>query len=201
MEQTVPPKEIVLVMDMPMSGETRWRLINLCAKRTKLLFVHAYELADFGLEELILRGIEHCSCSLIAMVGSSDISIPSRCEEELKVFSQFPQIAAVRSCTGKFDESDPNYLTIMFRKEAVLEAEKESWEAVLKMDRESVKGMKKGSQHLGAPSEKNKSNGDITCGGYRDCGLWECMEERGYEFYDILKPLVSFEKKEIQAKR
>ncbi|MEY8338018.1 glycosyltransferase [Lachnospiraceae bacterium 62-35] len=199
LEQTIPPQEIVLVMDMPMSGETRWMLMKLCAKRTKLLFVHAYELADFGLEELIMRGIAHCSCSLIAMVGSSDISAPSRCEEGLKIFSEFPQTAVVRSCIGKTGENAADYLTMMFRKEAALEAKKEFWEVTLKVDRESGEGMKAKSQYLETTLVENKSYGEAACGEQGYCSLWKYMEERGYKFYDIPKPLVSFDKTRARA--
>jgi glycosyltransferase involved in cell wall biosynthesis len=84
-EQTVKPNEVVLVEDGPLTdglyqaiGEWKERLAN------TLQVVSLKENVGVGAAKNI--GIEVCSCELIAVMDTDDVSLPKRFEKQLAVF-------------------------------------------------------------------------------------------------------------------
>ena len=83
LNQTVPPSEIVLVEDGPLTEE----LYNVIAKYTQDPIFKIIPLEkNVGLGLALREGILQCQNELIARMDTDDISEPNRCEKELQKF-------------------------------------------------------------------------------------------------------------------
>ncbi|MDR0562403.1 MAG: glycosyltransferase, partial [Spirochaetaceae bacterium] len=51
------------------------------------------------------KGVENCSYELIARMDSDDIAFPDRCEKQLKIFTEKPQLAIVGGTIAEFSDS------------------------------------------------------------------------------------------------
>lgn len=60
-----------------------------------------------GLGNALNEGIKHCKNELIARMDSDDIAYPDRCEKQLSVFDEHPEVGI---CSGIVEEftTDPN---------------------------------------------------------------------------------------------
>jgi glycosyltransferase involved in cell wall biosynthesis len=99
--QTVLPAEFVLVRDHEVSAEIA-NVINERAGGSPVKYVDAYDLFGHGLGALRARGVENCSFELIACMDSDDISFLDRCEKQLAVFNDNPDIAVVGGIIAEF---------------------------------------------------------------------------------------------------
>ena len=61
-----------------------------------------------GLGNALNEGIKHCKNELIARMDNDDIAYPDRCEKQLAVFDEHPEVSI---CSGIVEEftTDPNY--------------------------------------------------------------------------------------------
>lgn len=142
-EQTIMPDEIVIVEDGPLN-EGLYRVIEkYCAKYANLMTVVKLP-QNRGLGNALNQGINVARNELIARMDSDDISLPVRCEMQLKAFQCKPQLSIVGTQIDEFvGETDHivssrvvpssfkeikkfsrrrspfNHPTVMFRKSAV----------------------------------------------------------------------------------
>ncbi len=145
-KQSVKPTEVVIVKDGVLTKD----LENACEKLLDyypkcIRFVSLEENVGLGLA--LQKGVLACKYDLIARMDTDDISKPERFEKQLKVFAENPNLAV---CGGFIEEfsSTPqhidsvrsvpldkasiyrfakkrnpfNHMTVMFRKQAVLDA-------------------------------------------------------------------------------
>lgn len=103
--QSIPPKEFIFVLDQPISEKMKSLIHDLLPAPIDIQFVEAYHLYGQGLGSLLKEGITKCSCPYIARMDSDDISLPTRCEKELQLFSIFPDLAVVGSFLTEFSDS------------------------------------------------------------------------------------------------
>lgn len=144
--QTVMPDEIVIVKDGPLTDELI-QILNDYDTRYPGMF-HYYENAiNRGLGISLNNGLSICRNELIARMDTDDISMPDRCEKQLKAFRKNPNLSII---SGRIDEfiNTPdnivgsrivpsthaenmeylkkrcpiNHVAAMFKKSAVLEA-------------------------------------------------------------------------------
>lgn len=141
--QTVPPDEIVIVKDGPITEELQAILDD----RKNIVNIHEVALKDnHGLGFALNEGIKACRNELIARMDADDISKPERCEKQLKRFSKKPELAIVGTHIDEFADnishiisqrkvpltthdiyafakrrSAFNHPTVMYRKSKVLE--------------------------------------------------------------------------------
>ena len=143
-DQSVKPAEIVIVKDGPLSAELDV-VIDDFTKSAPVKIVPLPENRGLGLALAI--GVENCSYNLIARMDGDDLSLPDRFEKQVAFMEKNPEVAI---CGGMIQEffgspdnivskrtlplSDPeirkfckwrspfNHVTVMFRKEAVLDA-------------------------------------------------------------------------------
>lgn len=96
LSQTVPPSEVVAVMDGPVSQEVREHLEALSARfdgRVELI-----RLAENrGPGYAAARAIEAASCDLVARLDSDDVSRRDRMEVQLKALAEDPGLSCVGS--------------------------------------------------------------------------------------------------------
>ena len=135
--QTVAPKEIVIVKDGKLTKELDEIIDNYDVKKIELK-------ENVGLGKALKIGVENCKYNIIARMDSDDISVPNRFETQLKEFDKDPQLVLVGGQVHEFDENNLgrkrivptdkdeiikfskkrnpfNHMTVMFKKEPVLE--------------------------------------------------------------------------------
>ena len=137
--QSVPPNEVVVMCDGPLSPALNKTLAAFGAQIT----IHRLN-TNSGLGEALRRGVVECRYELVARMDADDISLPDRFEKQLRQFTQTPDLAI---CGGFIQEISPdkaplsvrkvpltdgkiknflkyrspfNHMSVMFRKSAVL---------------------------------------------------------------------------------
>ncbi len=136
LNQTVKPKEIVIVKDGPLTNE-----LEDVIKKYKVKEVQLEK--NVGLGKALKIGVENCKYELIARMDSDDISVPNRFELELKEFKKNPNLTLVGGQVVEFNElglgkkrkvpedmksiikyskkRNPfNHMTVMFKKKDIL---------------------------------------------------------------------------------
>ncbi len=97
--QTVKPDEIVLVCDGPLTEQLDAVIEDyqkeLCVVRLK---------ENQGLGEAMNIGLRHCSNELIARMDSDDISLPDRCERQLRAFDEDSELGIISGTIEEFSE-------------------------------------------------------------------------------------------------
>lgn len=102
--QTVPTDDFVLVCDGPLTPELDKTIAEMQA-----LFggrLHTLRLLENqGLGRALNAGIKVCRHELVARMDSDDISRPDRCERQLKVFADHPELSLVSGTVEEFSDS------------------------------------------------------------------------------------------------
>lgn len=143
-KQTVKPSEIVIVIDGKIGNE----LIQAIEKVKKIEIVSVFSLCENkGLGFALAYGMKKCKYDIIARMDSDDICSPKRFEKQLCCFMDNPNLAVIGGYVQEFTENLQhlkgikkvpitdkdikkyakfrcpfNHPTIMFRKQAVMEA-------------------------------------------------------------------------------
>ncbi|MFR0076721.1 MAG: glycosyltransferase [Blautia sp.] len=145
LDQTIPPADFVVVCDGPLPGEL-WEVLEEFQEKRPDLFQLIRLEENQGLGVALNIGIGHCKHSTVARMDSDDVSMPDRCERQLRYVAEggyslvggtlyefegdFSHIIAVRKCPETQQEilrqvrrRNPfNHPLIMYRKEDVLRA-------------------------------------------------------------------------------
>jgi glycosyltransferase involved in cell wall biosynthesis len=143
--QTLPPQEIVLVEDGPLTDELYAVLDEYSAKYSILKRIVNEKNMGLGLS--LQKGLAECSNELVARMDTDDISKPDRCEKQVKYFLEHNDVDVVGTNIDEFTESidkvvskrivpsshdeickyikkrNPfNHMSVMYKKSAVLNA-------------------------------------------------------------------------------
>ena len=106
--QTVPADDFVLVCDGPLNSE-----LDSVIGQMQSLFEDRLQIVRLkengGLGNALNEGMKKCRFSLIARMDSDDISRPDRCEKQLKIFENNPNIDIVSGVIEEFAD-DPNQI-------------------------------------------------------------------------------------------
>ncbi|MCI8506878.1 MAG: glycosyltransferase [Lachnospiraceae bacterium] len=146
LNQTVPPKEIVIVKDGPISEEVESVLQQYINNNLSLIKVVAYT-PNKGLGYALNKGIKACSNELIARMDTDDIARRDRFEKQLQKFELNPNLDICGSQIDEFEDTPDrivakrsvpttdkeikeyqkrrdsfNHMTVMYKKSAVLKA-------------------------------------------------------------------------------
>lgn len=144
--QTMPPAEIVFMVDGPIS-EALDRVVDEYVRQYPSLFKIIRLPVNMGLGAALSIGLLNCSHELIARMDSDDISLPERFQKQIAFLRRNASIAVVGSNIEEFNlvpgdlkifkilpengaalikyakyRNPLNHPTIMFRKQAVLAA-------------------------------------------------------------------------------
>lgn len=98
--QTVPPEEVVLVCDGPLT-EVLDRVIAEYA-RQEIAFRVVRLPENGGLGKALNEGLKYCSCEWIARMDTDDLSTPDRCEKQLKFLEEHPEVDVVSGTIAEF---------------------------------------------------------------------------------------------------
>lgn len=97
LNQTVPSDDFVLVCD----GILNQPLNQVIEKYAEQLHVIHSDI-KVGLSNALNIGLKECKNELVARMDSDDISLPDRCERELKLFAENPQLTIVSGSVQEF---------------------------------------------------------------------------------------------------
>ncbi len=178
-EQTIPTDDFVLVCDGPLTPELD-KVIEEVQKRHTYSF-HVIRLSqNGGLGNALNKGMQHCRNELIARMDSDDISRPDRCEKQLKVFDNKPEIDI---CCGTIEEFFDTPKHIIARR-------------VLPEKHEDILRFAKNRNPFNHMAVMYKKEAVLMAGGYssfyllEDYYLWVRMLLRGSIGYNLQEPLV-----------
>jgi glycosyltransferase involved in cell wall biosynthesis len=145
-EQTIPPDEIVLTVDGPVTEAIDEVINDFQHKINYLKVIRMFENKGSGIAHQI--GVDHCTNQLIAIMDADDIAVPDRFEKQLRCFKQYPDIDILGGYISEFINDNTkntvglrsvptedkdikkylkwrcpmNHVTVMFKKDAVLKA-------------------------------------------------------------------------------
>ena len=108
--QTVPPDEYVIVEDGYIPDPLE-QVVNEYAGKYPIFKIVKLE-KNSGCGKASIAGMNACSNDLVARIDSDDISLPNRCEKELQMFEQEPDLVVIGSDHYEFDE-DPEQINII----------------------------------------------------------------------------------------
>lgn len=106
LNQTVKPDEFIIVKDGPLTEDLD-NVINEYVDKEKDLFTIVSLEKNLGLGLALNEGLKVARNELIARMDGDDISLPNRCEEQLKVFEIDKELAIVGTFIDEFID-DPN---------------------------------------------------------------------------------------------
>jgi len=146
MNQSVPTNDFVLICDGPLTQELNEVINDAQRQYGEKIRVVRFE-KNGGLGHALQVGVKECKNAIIARMDSDDISNPYRCEKELEVLMNHPEISIVGSVIEEFSTTPDivdakrvvpetndeiisfsktrnpfNHPSVMYRKEAVLKA-------------------------------------------------------------------------------
>ena len=101
LSQTIPPAEFVLVCDGPLTEQLDAVIAAFCEKYPDIMKLVRLE-KNVGLGSALNEGLRACSHELIARMDSDDIARPDRCQRQLAVFAQDPQVGMVSGTVEEF---------------------------------------------------------------------------------------------------
>lgn len=104
--QTIKPDEIVLVVDGPVCEELN-RVIEKYERLYSIFHIIRLE-KNGGLGNALKIAVERSKYDLIARMDSDDVSLPTRFEQQLKYFEEYPEVDIVGGDITEFigDESN-----------------------------------------------------------------------------------------------
>lgn len=142
--QTLPPDEVVLIEDGPLTKELE-RVIGEFKERYAVLKTYQFK-ENVQLGRALAKGVELCSNDLIARMDTDDIAVPDRFERQYRYMEEHQEVAACGGWLEEFNDAGTyskikrmpedeaeltkyaryrnplNHMTVMFRREAVLRA-------------------------------------------------------------------------------
>ena len=102
--QSVAPDEIVIVEDGPLTDEL-YAVVEGYVREYPDLFTIVKNEKNIGLGLALNEGLKACRNELVARMDTDDISKPDRCEKQLDVFRNNPELSLVGSYVDEFFEN------------------------------------------------------------------------------------------------
>lgn len=177
--QTIPPAEIILVVDGPIP-ETVDAAIATLQEEIPVLKVNRLE-NNCGHAIARQTGLDAASNNLCAVMDSDDISVPERFEKQLKAFEQHPDVTVVGGIINEFIGTIDNVVGTR----------------IVPENDEEIKEYLKSRCPMNLVTVMLKKDDVMKVGGYQD---WYCEEDyylwirlalAGYKFYNIQENLVN----------
>lgn len=103
-DQTVAPDEIVIVEDGPL-GDELYAVLDEYSEKYGGEFVRVKNRTNSGLALSLNKGLSACKNEFVARMDTDDVSLPDRCETELKYFADNPETDIVGTAISEFAES------------------------------------------------------------------------------------------------
>lgn len=141
-EQTLPPDEVVLMEDGPLTEELE-QVIGEYKERYPALKTYQFK-ENVQLGRALAKGVELCSHELVARMDTDDIAVPNRFEQQYSYMQEHPDVAVCGGWMEEFNDAETyskvkrmpesdeeirryakyrnplNHMTVMFRRQSVL---------------------------------------------------------------------------------
>lgn len=188
--QTIKPDQFVIVED----GRLKEDCENLIKEYEKLYpdMINVIRLKENGgLANALNVGMKSCRNDLIARMDADDISIKNRCEEELKMFEKYENLAVCGCNIDEFSESTEDI----------------KLSRVVPSDYEEIIRFSKKRQPFNHPTVMMKKSIVEKCGGYiklrrkEDFDLFSRIITSGYYVRNVNKSLYLYRADESNYKR
>lgn len=181
LNQTIRPEQYVIVQDGPLGEQLTDILQNYKAQMPELFTLVILE-QNGGLGKALDAGLQYCRNELVARMDADDISLPERCEKELELFAEHPQLSI---CSTNIDEfyEEPDKIHTIRR---------------VPSEYEAIKKMIKRRQPFNHPAVMFKKSEVVRCGGYgalkrkQDYDLFSRMLNMGCYALNIDESLLKF---------
>lgn len=157
LQQTILPDEIILVCDGPLTAELEAAIQEY---KSEITVIRLND--NKGLGVALNIGIQHCRNELVARMDCDDISLPDRCEKELKAFEKNDQLAIISGTIEEFYRTDDQ-----FRKKRTLP-----------LEHDKIVQFSKKRCPFNHPAVMYKKSAVIAAGGYRE-------DYHRFEDYDL----------------
>lgn len=178
-KQTVPSDNIVLVCDGPLTEELYQVIEQMQRTMGEVLQVIPLE-QNVGLGHALNAGIQHCKHSLVARMDTDDIAFADRCEKQLIVLDQRPDVSIISATIAEFNESPGDLKTVR--------VPPETHEEILKFAKKRCP--------FNHPCTMFRKQAVEEAGGYKDFYLledyylWIRMLQSGAIGYNLQEPLL-----------
>lgn len=188
--QTLIPDEIVLVKDGEISQQLEDVITKYVNKYPHLFTIVALK-ENVGLGRALDEGIKYCRNELIARMDTDDLSLPKRCELQIKRFIEKPKLSIVGTMTDEFYDTPENIV---------------SSRSVPTNNEDIYKFMKRRSP-FNHPTVMYRKSDVIRCGGYgkmrrkQDLDLFSRMLNNGCKAENLNQSLVLFRSNEDSFQR
>ena len=177
--QTVPPSEIVLVEDGPVSDDLEKNIVKLEQTIPHLKVVRLKKnIGHAGARQTALKAATN---ELIAIMDSDDISIPNRFEQQLKAFDEHPNVSVIGGLIKEFVETPENVVG----------------ERLVPENDAEIKSYLKSRCPMNLVTVMYKKNDILSVGGFidwyceEDYYLWIRLAQDNFKFYNIQNNLVN----------
>ena len=177
--QTIVTNDFVLVKDGKLTKELDEIISEYCKKYPDIFNIVELE-ENQGLGPALAIGIKECKNELIARMDSDDISIQNRCEQQLKIFKENPDMDIVGSNIAEFIDNIDNI---------------QAYRILPEQDNE-IKKYARRRNPFGHPSIMFKKSKVLEAGNYRsyylceDYDMWVRMIQKNAHCYNIQEILV-----------
>lgn len=179
LNQTVPCDDFVIVCDGPLN-EGLDHVLEAYADKLRVIRLEK----NVGTSKAANIGLKECKHELVARMDSDDISLPDRCEKELKIFEEHPEYAIVGGVIQEFI-GDPDEEGLLKKR-------------VLPEYHEEIVRFSKRRSPFNQPAVMMKKSYALDVGGYpseyisrfEDYDLWVRMLQNGAIGYNIQEVLV-----------
>lgn len=188
--QTVQPDEIVIVLDGPINQKLQEIVDEYKGTFSEIMKIIPLK-ENIGLGKALNEGLKNCSNELVARMDTDDISLASRCEKQLHVFNNQPNLTIVGTNTDEFSD-DPSKI-ISSR--------------VVPSDYQEIVKFSKTRNPFNHPTVMYKKSDVLESGGYgdfrrnQDYELFVRMLNEGYQATNIDESLLLFRANEDNLKR
>lgn len=178
--QTLPPTEVVLVCDGPLTEELDEVIEHFVQQHQEMKIVRLSQ--NGGLGNALREGLRHCSYEVVARMDTDDICKPERFETQIHYLEKHPEIDVVGSWIDEFIE-EPSHV-ISTRK--------------LPEQHDDIIVFGKKRNPINHPSVVFRRSAVEKAGSYRhfllfeDYDLWVRMILQGAKFHNIQRSLLYF---------
>lgn len=188
--QTVMPEQFVIVLDGKLNDELQ-KVIDEYNAKNQALFTIVPLKQNVGLGIALDIGLTKCRNELIARMDSDDISLPERCEKELKLFEQDTNLVIVGTNIDEFWDNPKNI----------------KCSRIVPSEPEEIKKRIGRIQPFNHPTVMYKKSEVVRCGGYgkmrrkQDRDLFSRMVNMGCKARNINESLLLFRSNADNYKR
>lgn len=178
--QILPPDEVILVKDGPLTDDLEQLIKEYCRKYSKIKVVPLIK--NVGLGNALNEGLKLCSFDIVARMDTDDIAKPERFAKQMAIFYTHPEIDVVGAWIDEFENNIKNVVSVRKVPET----------------HEEIQLYAKKRNPVNHPVVMFRKLAVLNAGGYlhfpllEDYYLWVRMLMNGACFYNIQESLLYF---------